>query len=374
MIFALSIIIVFAIYLFLFGKKTQYKQLEYLMFGLFVIALSTIAYKASPDGDLSRHFRYMGIIRESGISLRDIFTGTISGFEHNRIYFVFELICYLCAKIGNYHLMPCAMVFVDYLIWSLISIDFMVGKKCNYNVLLCSLLLLGAFMPYIFALSGVRNATAMSLTAASIYLLFEKKSNYIIVIILYIIAVFIHPSVLFAVPFIFISKLKYRNLYILISFLSSFLLNRIAVWCLQSKYLFLRIISNYYLIYSSDTQYVGSLRYLYVDIAFAIIIIFVYIFFDKKNYKKDKYTIIRFVTLYVAFVMGNIGNYDLVIRPLYLMGPLATPIVYYMFCDKWISNHAYLNYFIKKGIYLFMCVVSIWLIYYYLTLISKFYF
>ena len=157
--------------------KTQ-QTIIYLFFSL---ALSLMAYFVDvPIGwDLARHLNFIEQIYSSNISLFDyLFNNTSSiGGGYNGLL-TFNIIQYFIANYtSNYMIISAIFVFADYAIVSYIAIDWQISTVNRSNIPFLSLLLCFCFLPYVFCVSGLRNALCASLLALGIYLYLYKKKK-----------------------------------------------------------------------------------------------------------------------------------------------------------------------------------------------------
>ena len=322
-----------ALYLVIYSKiKNKYKYYELIFIIIFVSALSGIAYFANPprSWDLYRHFQWLNQIEYSNISLFDfLFNNTLGVGNRNYSHlFFFNIIRWFVAKTGDYNLLPVIAIQIDYYIISFIIIDW--SKNTSTKVNMLSLFICFASLPYAFALSGIRNGVAACIEALAVYLyLFKNKKMYVYLFIS-LIAFTFHYIVLIVLPIAFLAKYKFKIKILLVILLSSIFFNVIANIFLESNYDFLKFIGGAYLLYSSDSQYIADDYPLYSVIYISI---FTIILFLTSNIRKNgvfQNNIYTFCVYYCAYIAANFGNYDLVLRPAYLLGGLS-PVIASMF-------------------------------------------
>ena len=351
-------IVIFIGFVLLSPKVKICSSFKGFMFAGFAAALSIIAYHAAPMYDLSRHFEFMQLIQDSGKSYIELIQEPVPGYEHNQFYFLFEFFCYIAAKIGNYHLAPAFMVLTDYLIFGYITIDWSKSHRVNFNIYFITILLSSLFMPFLYAVSGMRNATAGCLAALGIYLYLEKNKAVIIFTVLMLAATLIHPVVLMALPFVILAKRKLTWKMVLLVIVIIANLKNIANLLANSSSSFLRMLGNYYRVYSSDTQYWGSRRYLYGDLLFVSIFGLLF-FIHWRNRTRRQFPLHNFFFLYMIYVFGNAGNYDLVIRPMYLLAPRAGPLSYCLFEEEW-NFTGRQSGLLKHFLYITLSILCLW--------------
>lgn len=372
MIIAVVYVVIFFVFI-LFSKFIKRSEkIDIFMFVGIAIALSVIAYNALPRYDLAQHFGFVNSIQASRKTYWGLIKNPLIGYGHNRFYFVFELFCVIVAKLGNFHLLPAFMVLVDYLIFGYITLDWTRRHSANKGSYLIIVLLCMMFMPYMYAVSGLRNAMAASMMGLAVYLYLEKEKWIVWSVIIMLAAVLIHPAVLIVIPFCFLAKwnLSWKMILVVVIIVAS--LHNIANIFSDSSNIFLRMLGSLYLRYSSDTQYWGSRRYLYGDLIFIVAYLVVSLIHWKERRREQSY-IYNFLLLYVAYIFGNIGNYDLVCRPVYVLAPLAAPLTQSFLGEKWmlVENQSKI---LKTVVSVVLCLICLWVVQDYCTILISQYF
>lgn len=364
-------VVLFVFYILFSSKIKCSKYTEYLIFFMFSFVLAVIAYHAQPMWDLSIHFSYMKMIEESKVGYLQLLTKGFYQYSHNRFYLLFNLLCFLSVKLENYHLMPFIVVLIDYLIIGYISVDWSRHYKVLFNIYLPSQLLTWMLMPYMHAVAGMRNANAACLAALALYLYLEKKKSILLSLSILLAALFMHPAIIAVVPFMILSRyrLNWRQLTMVVAVVIG--IKQMAVVFSLSTNEFLHLIGRLYLQYSSNAQYRNSRRYLYADLLF--IAIYLLIMFVNRKKRKPYKQLENFFILYMLYICGNIGNYDLVIRPMYVLAPLSVPLMYSVFAESWIFTDKYTT-FLKFIIISGLSIINIWVIQDYLKILMSQYF
>lgn len=358
MIGAVLFICLFFIYMFFLIRIKHSYRMDVIAFVLFAVFLAIVVFHSIPVYDLYQHYLFVKTIQVSGANYIELIISPPLGWEHNRFYLVFDLLCYFNAKIGIFNLLPAFMVMIDYLIFGYISVDWH-RKNFLYKGYFISIMISFAFMPFLHAAAGMRNAAAISVAALGIYLYFEKKASCIVFAVLVLLGLLIHPAVIIILPSVFLAgkKMNYKN--ILFVFIIILSLHKIAIVCTLSSFSFIRMLGNAYLRYSSAEQYVSSRRYLFFDII--CIFIFLFCLFMSWKQKKEHTRLERFFIYYMIFILGNIGNYDLVIRPSYLFAPLAGPLITTVYEGSWNIKRRQ-EVVLKKLSLLFLIIGAVFLI------------
>lgn len=329
-------------------KKIYMTKKRFTVFWMiFVLSLSVIAYNMNPSisWDITFHCEYMNQIRGSGMSFTDFLfnnKNSVGGSEFKSL-FMFNILRYLIAKITkNNYLLPAVCVFIDYSILGYVIIDWSLNNNGNYKTNLFTLLLSFTFMPYVHTASGMRNALCASIMGLAVYLYLYKGKNIILLIVLTFIATTIHPAAIITVPFVFLAKLKMGSLGFIAVFAFSLLAEPTAQHLAGSQISYLVLIGRKYLNYTSETQYRAARAPLYgvllVTAIFLLIYFLLYKRFNMADDKSNKKIIYNFLAIYMVYIWGNIGNYDMVLRPAYVLGTLA-PVLSSFFSDKKIWSH-----------------------------------
>lgn len=330
---SVSYIVIFIIGVIVVNKVKMTKKAIIFSFIIFSLSLSILAYYLIPplSWDLGRHFYYLDNIRNSNISLSDFLfrnRSAIGGSAYTSLV-AFNCIRYLLVRVfDNNHMLPGLCILVDYLIISYIMVDWSSENAKSGKVKFTSLLLCFSFLPLVYAVSGIRTALAASIMGLGIYLYLYKGKSIVIFIFSVIIAVTIHPVMLIAVLFVFLARFEIGNRGMVIVFFVSLTIERIATYLSSSKYSYLARVALLYKRYTSTEQYrEGGRMPLAVDIILICILLGVYFIMRKKLEKqfwnKNHTNLYSFLMYYMCFIIGNIGNYDMILRPAYLLGVFA---------------------------------------------------
>ena len=295
-----------------------------------------LALNATPpqDWDLYRHYLYLDEIKRSGISLWDFLFNNGSGIGNPDYKYMlsFNILRWFFSKSGYYSLLPAIVIGIDYSIVSYIIMDHAKYEIGNIKVL--SILLCFTLMPFLFTLSGLRNGIAACIEALAVYLYLYKNKRSHILILLSFIAITFHYAAFLAVPFAIISKRRFSYTWSVIILFSSLILNILANKMIGWDNDLLNNIAGIYLSYSSATQFWGSNTVLY-GVLTIIFLVVIRLF----NIKNKRHSIINtdnslflsnFIVYYSLFIIANLGNYDMVLRPAYILGAMSPVIVSYV--------------------------------------------
>lgn len=320
-----------------------------------------IAFLMEPYWDLVENFKYIKSIDDSGEFFGMLFKPYSKMFTGYQFYIVFNLICFICVKIGNYHLVPCFMVLVDYLIFAYIMTDYTKKNKIkNYNIYIPAILLNMVFVPFYLAINGMRNATAAAIVGLAVYRFYycnqRIKSTFFIIII----AALIHPLSLCVIPFILVTYYNITIQALVIMLIIVLTSQRLYIIMINSSSEFIKLIGSKMITYSGSDQFVGGMIYLYADLLCLLIILGNFVYRILSNHRKKVFidNFDKFVTLYVIFIFGNIGNYDLILRPTYFFGFL-TPILITKLVQVEFSISHKTQIFLKHLSLIIICIISI---------------
>ena len=310
-------------------------------FVLFSFSIALIVFYIEPlsNWDLTRHLKLMDQIRRSEISFFEfIFNNkyNIGGKEYIA-YYSFNILRYILAKISdNSHILPFVCVLIDYCIVSYIMVDWSKENNRNGKVNIGVLLLCFAFLPLVHAVSGMRTALAATIISLGIYMYLYKAKTIWILVILALIAATIHPVSLVTLPFVFFARFEMRLKGIVCVVVLSLLLEKIVSWFSESSIFYFMRMAQLYNKYTSSNQYRGGNRYLYITLFVISLFLVLYIvkhFLKKKEILRKKSNAIYFFLIYyMCYILGNIGNYDMVLRPAYVLGVFA-PVLATMLND-----------------------------------------
>ena len=310
-------------------------------FIIFSFSLALIVFYIEPVStwDLARHLKLMDEIRRTEISFFEfIFNNKYSvGGKEYIAYYAFNILRYILAKTSNNsHILPFVCVLVDYCIVSYIMIDWSKNNTRKGKVNIGVLLLSFSFLPMVHAASGMRTALAATIISLGIYLYLYKAKTIWILVVLALIAATIHPVSLLTLPFVFFARFDMGLKGILCVVFLSLLLEKIVSWFSGTSNFYFMRIAQLYGKYTSSNQYRGGNRYLYITLLVIILFLVLYIvkrFFQKKEILGRKSNAIYFFLIYyMCFILGNIGNYDMVLRPAYVLGAFA-PVLATMLND-----------------------------------------
>lgn len=319
-------------------SKTQ----NQVLFTLFAFSLSVIAYCMSPPNgwDITVHSILMDQIRQSGISFFDfVFVNKSSiGSRGYADLLSFNILRYIAIKISdNNYILPAICTFICYSIIGYIAIDWREVNGKGSNITALSMLLCFSFLEYGNVISGMRNGLAACILGLAIYLYLYKKKRIYIFIVLCFIAATIHPAALITIPFVIIAKFDIGIIGYISVFVASAIAQTVAKWLTTSDILYFRIVGQKYFSYTSEDQYRASRAPLYTVLILIVIFLVVYFVghFRKRsnNVDRSRDLIYNFLAVYMVYILGNIGNYDMVLRPAYVLGPLS-PILCSLIVDN----------------------------------------
>lgn len=293
---------------------------------LFSLSLANIAFFKIPpkNWDLTFHFALMKQIRRHSLSLFDFLFRNPYGVGEYTELPTFGIIRYvICRFTNNNHWLPWTCVLIDYVIIGYIMIDWSKDHEKDNKVHLSSLLLCFSMLPFIHANSGMRNALSAALSGLAIYLYLYKRKNILIFSALLFLSLTVHPASIICVPFVFMAKFDVKKAYLIIIFSASFFVKSLAEFLENSSKPLIALIAKKYLTYSGKDQFWGGKVALYSCIIFICLFFVVCCLVQFEHFTDSERKLYGFLMYYLCFILSNFGNYDLVVRPVYLLGVLA---------------------------------------------------
>lgn len=328
-----------------------------IIWGFMAGALAIVSLLFDPTGsglDVERHFQRIRMIKNTNMAFQNyVFHGSL-GYEG---LYVFNAVCYIIAKLDiNEHILPFLATLTSYLICFYILRDWTEQESINRKYYALSMLICFAFLPYYFVMCGVRNGAAMCIMGLAIYQHIYKKKSVLCFLLVTAIAATIHTSVLIAVPFVILSKIKLSYKSGGIVFAGSLVLGIVAKSLSKMSIPYLSNMAKSYLIYSSDGQFRSAQYFLITDIILILLFAFLFIkqyrrcILSRNDYPNTR--MYNFIALYGAYIIGNFRNYDLVLRPAYLLGPFAPMLGYLLYNGDYWKGKAEIQLIIKTGVLL----------------------
>ena len=300
---------------------------------LFSLALACFGCSVTPSGayDLYRHYQYIDTVRQMKPSFTEYMFDNhniLGGGSRSSLY-GFKLLIYIISKLESNRWLPFITILAVYLIWSYITTDWLTTKK-RLDLLLPSLLFCVSVMPFIYVNTGIRNSLAASIAGLALYNEFVKKNNPILTLITLLVACTFHSALILVIPCWIIAHFKF-NLKVMIAIIVALLLlDPVAQILCQVGTGTIQTIAWSYLVYSRDSSYFYSAGYLVIDIAFLLIVL-CFLFPKRNAICSEESKLYNFFLTYACIIVGQIGHYDLVLRPMYVFAILSGPITYYIF-------------------------------------------
>lgn len=341
LIVAISYIVFFIVCVLLLNRCGANERQDKILWGLMAFALAIIAYLFEPTGtglDVVRHFQRIEIVRNINITFDSYVLH--NSFGYGGMY-MFNAVCYFIAKLNiSNHTLPFVVTLTSYVICFYILRDWTKRESIDGRYYALSVLIGFAFLPYYFVMCGIRNGVAMCIMGLAVYQYLYKRKSFLLFLLLGAIAATIHTSVLIAVPFVLLSQLKLNYKSIGLVYVGSFALGTVAKALSGMSVPYLSEMAKSYLVYSSDGQFRSAQYFLTTDVTLIVLFAFLML----RQYSKylvsqnegRNVKLYSFIALYSAYIIGNFGNYDLVLRPSYLFGPLSPMLGYLLYNgDYW---------------------------------------
>lgn len=296
-----------------------------IVYSVFVIALAAVAYCMKPPStwDLSRNYILLDTIRNSGLSFYQFVFGGKATYiaDGYRSLIFYNIYRYLFVNAFNNNAwFQTITAIIVYTIQFYIIYDYRRDRDKKDISITLTMLLSFAFLPFVYVTSGIRNALAASIMGITIYLHLYKK-RIVWPILLAIIAITIHPSVLIVVPFVILSRMRMGVKGVIWVAVVSFVTQLLATLLSNSGVTFLRQIGKSYLLYSGSSQYRGGRGNLYGILIMTVVFILYFLWNRKSRFDENaEKDVNEFLMLLLVYMAGNFLNYDLVLRPGYIIG------------------------------------------------------
>ena len=357
LILAISYIVFFVVCVLLLNYCGATERQDKILWGVMAFALAMIAFLFDPTGtglDVERHFQRIEVVKNANITFDKYVLRNSFGYSG---MYVFNAICYFIARLNiSNHILPFSVTLVSYAICFYILRDWAKQESIDRRYYALSVLIGFAFLPYYFVMCGIRNGVAMCIMGLAVYQYLYKRKRFLTFLLLGAIAATIHTSVLIAVPFVLLSGLRLSYKSIGLVFIGSFVLGTVARALSKMSVPYLSEMAKSYLVYSSEGQFRSAQYFLTTDIIliilFAVLLYFQYSKYLIPQNEGHSIRLYSFIALYGAYVVGNFGNYDLVLRPAYLFGPLSPMLGYLLYNGEYWKGKAGVQFLVKTFVLL----------------------
>lgn len=306
-------------------KKTLY---------ILAISFSVIAMSVNPTKywDVYRQYEFLDAIRTSGIGLFDFLFNNklrIGGADYGSL-FAYNLIRYAVVVLGNNRILPFIMTLVTYAVWSYITIDWAEKHQMSGNDIVVSMMLSGVLMPFIYVNSGLRNTTAAAIAALAIYNNLYKKHSIRELIVLFFAAFTIHFSMIYVIVVYLLVKFCSIKAATIILFVWTNVIPSIAALFRNSSYEILRKMASSFRIYTGERTF--GINYYLFGACVVLAALAISLLLNRKIAPEDENNNLeKFIKLMVMNALFNVGYTQLVLRPLYTLGAMSTPVLFFMY-------------------------------------------
>lgn len=330
---SIAYIFLYAMYLnlsFAFGvKRNQKRDNRYLI--ILVIAMAVFGSSINPPShgwDLYRLYQYINSLRAANYDFFDYmfnFNNLLGGGTRSGLY-GYKLVCFIVSRFDSNRILPFFTLIIVYGIWSYITQDWL--RKNNKTELLApSFMLSLATMPYVYVNTGIRNGLAASLVAWALYQEFEKKGSPIITISILLFSCTVHNAVIIVIPCWMLAHFAVKMKTILLIAIGLALLEPTAQFIYAQSIPGISQAANLYLHYIRSDAYFFSYGYLVVDIIFILLVVYTFYYTNKS----DDRMLYKFIFIYAIVIVAQIGHYDLVLRPMYVLAMFSGITVYNLY-------------------------------------------
>ncbi len=303
------------------------------------LAIITMCVNPTKYWDIYRQYKFLDDIRTSGIELNDFLFNNklrIGGADYVSL-FTYNLIRYLVVKVGNNRLLPFLMTFITYMIWSYITIDWIKEHQMSGNDVIMSMLLSSVLMPFIFVNSGLRNTTAAAIGALAIYNNLYKRHRIIELVFLFFIAFTIHYSMVYVIIVYLLTKVCRTKIAVIILFVWTNVMPLAVRMIRNTSYEILRKMVSSFLIYTGERNF--EIDFYVIGVGFVLFALIISLLLKRKEEKNNEtMEIEKFIIMMLMNALFNIGYSQIILRPLYTLGVMSTPVLYYMYGRDQIQN------------------------------------
>lgn len=328
-IFGLAIVVIVcmvgAIALNVYFNKPIEKKYLWIALGLFVIALSVVAYCTAPaeSDDLFRHFKEIDRMKTNGFD----YVKEAAVYRMNPII---NYMFYFISLVNNKYLLPFITVLVIYGTHLAITVRIYEKLKISSRILCLYILLFFALVPIRFSISNIRIIMAFAIVFAAIYRDYFKDNRNLITLCLYIVPLLIHSStiIILGLRLLDIKIFRFYKVRFVLLFWTLFS-SGLASYLIKMKSLFFRDLGNRLNIYMSS-EYGMDTRLFIVQVVFLIAIYALNSLIIKESKKSSKDYMrryIEFVQIVILFTLGSFLSRVLYMRMGYFVAFLILPTI-----------------------------------------------
>lgn len=317
-------------------KNYKVTRVWYVILFVWVLALANMAYHLIPHSrlDLYQLQKIVNDMRISDNSARDlILEGVGEGFDG---LITFNILCYIVSLMGNRWLSTISvLITISLLMYVVVTYIISKNYTCKALLLAICVTFMGLQMHYIF--SGVRNGIATAMTIFALYRMYRHKRILLSSIVLYIIAIMMHPVVLIVAPLLAIAIYgKYQKVFRIILLFAIPIIFGVAKIFINLPNTLLQYIGNRVYFYETHS-FAADRPEMIANIAIFMAVGLGYWFLNYKNcFKKQSKVDTIYTNFYylLGFTMvGCVMKRDFINRIGYLMGILSVPLMCKIFFD-----------------------------------------
>lgn len=341
MSYSVVIAVSYTVYLVLFlgicaCRNYKVTRVWYVILFVWVFVMANMAYHLIPNKrlDLYRLQQLAESMRFSDDSAWSLIIEGVGDKYEGLI--AFNILCYIVAIMGN-QWMSVISVLITISLLMYVIVSYLISKNYTCRALLVAIFVtfMGLQMQYIF--SGVRNGIATSLTIFALYRMYRHKRMLLSSIIVYILAILMHPVVMVVAPMLAIASYgKHQKIFRIISLLAIPIIFAIAAIFTTIPNAFFQYVGNRVYHYENN-NYAADRPEMIANIAIFLAVALSYWFLNRENcFKKQSRVDEVYTNLYylLGFVMiGCAMKRDFINRIGYLMGILSVPLMCKNFFD-----------------------------------------
>lgn len=312
-------------------KPFQIRRYWYLLGVLFALGLASFGFRLNPYDqlDLSRLNQLVELMRNTCDTLAEALDPAL-GDPYTSMTF-FRILCFYVSQMPSNGWLPALSIMITVVPLFSVLIDYLRSEKYSTRAILPSLsiIFMGMQMQYVF--SGVRNAMAVTLAVAGLYLLFYKRRHRILALLLCAMAITTHQVVLILVPVVLLCWIPKGQLVFRVVMLGAMPIIFFLAEIVQNLPIPLLQTAGLRILYYVDRSYIYDRPEMIANlIMFAAISLGYWLirWIGRLPPESRGWTCyMNGYTLLGCIMIGCVGRRDFTLRIGYLMGAAAVPVL-----------------------------------------------
>lgn len=298
LIISFTFMIINLIYLIInsFKKKKYSSKTLLILFALFLIPLTILAYNVEPGRttDLYDHFKLIDQLRAYNYSLK----------LNNDALLTIKIIYIIVAFLNNNHILPALSSIVAYSVFFFILYKEAKKKEITCFLIFYSIMSFLALCSNYYIITGIKTPFAFAFFALAVY--FDKNKYIKKSILFMLLSLFSHGMMISIITLYYISKtniMKNNTKYLIIFFpllinIIYFILSKIPISIFQ-------YIANKILLYTQEDALSSSNWIYLLDILYCIFLLMRYIFSKRKAKNKEDKDYLNLMQIIMLFIISG---------------------------------------------------------------------